>query len=51
LLVINNEIVAEVLTMQDCISAQEEAFKQLPSGGAIHRPRIDMYMPCDREDG
>ena len=51
MLIINNEIVAEVLTMEDCISAQEEAFRKLPTGGAIHRPRIDMYMPCDREDG
>lgn len=51
MLIINNEIVAEVLTMEDCIRAQEEAFRKLPTGGAMHRPRIDMYMPCDREDG
>jgi alanine dehydrogenase len=50
-LIINNEIVAEVLTMADCIGAQEEAFKKIPTGGAIHRPRIDMYMPAEREDG
>jgi ornithine cyclodeaminase/alanine dehydrogenase-like protein (mu-crystallin family) len=37
--------------MEDCIRVQEEAFKKLPYGGAMHRPRIDMYMPCDREDG
>jgi len=30
---------------------QEEAFKKLPTGGSIHRPRIDMYFPCEREDG
>jgi alanine dehydrogenase len=23
----------------------------LPTGGAIHRPRIDMYFPCERPDG
>lgn len=51
MLIINNEIVADVLTMEDCIRAQEEAFKKIPTGGAIHRPRIDMYMPCDRDDG
>ena len=27
MLIINNEIVADVLTMEDCIRAQEEAFK------------------------
>lgn len=51
MLVINNEIVGDVLTMADCIRAQEEAFKKLPTGGAIHRPRIDMYMPAERPDG
>src|SRR5215470_4651723 len=37
--------------MKDCISAQERAFRQIPDGGAIHRPRLDMYVPCDRSDG
>jgi alanine dehydrogenase len=50
-LIINNELVAELLTMPDCIRVQEDAFRKLPSGGAIHRPRIDMYFPCEREDG
>ena len=51
MLIISNSDVAELLTMNDCIRAQEEAFKKLPFGGAMHRPRIDMYMPCDRPDG
>jgi ornithine cyclodeaminase/alanine dehydrogenase-like protein (mu-crystallin family) len=51
MLIINNELVAQLLTMEDCIRVQEEAFRKLPSGGAIHRPRIDMYFPCEREDG
>jgi alanine dehydrogenase len=51
MLIINNQDVAELLTMGDCIRVQEEAFKKLPFGGAIHRPRIDMYMPCDSPDG
>ncbi len=51
MLIINNDIVSEVLTMDDVIEAQEEAFKKIPTGGAIHRPRIDMYFPCQRDDG
>ncbi len=51
MLIINNELVSELLTMEDCIRVQEEAFRKLPTGGAIHRPRIDMYFPCEREDG
>ena len=51
MLIINNELVSQLLTMQDCIRVQEEAFRKLPFGGAIHRPRIDLYFPCEREDG
>lgn len=50
MLVINNEQVESLLTMRECIAAQEEAFAQLPTGGSIHRPRIDMYAPGP-EDG
>lgn len=51
MLIIDNATVSEILSMKDCIRVQEEAFRKLPEGGAIHRPRIDMYFPCDREDG
>jgi alanine dehydrogenase len=51
MLIINNDDVSRLLTMADCIRVQETAFRKIPEGGAIHRPRIDMYMPCDREDG
>ncbi len=49
--IINNDLVFQVLEIEMCIRAQEEAFKKLPTGGAIHRPRIDMYFPCQRDDG
>ncbi len=51
MIIINNDLVAQVLTLEECLRAQEEAFKKLPSGRAIHRPRIDMYFPCQRDDG
>jgi len=51
MLIIGNDVVSRILTMDDCIRVQEEAFKQLAEGRAMHRPRIDMYMPCDRDDG
>lgn len=51
MLIIDNATVSQLLTMEDCIRVQEAAFRKLPSGGAIHRPRIDMYFPCEREDG
>jgi alanine dehydrogenase len=51
MLIIGNDIVSQILTMDDCIRVQEIAFRKLAAGEAMHRPRIDMYMPCDREDG
>lgn len=51
MLILNNDDVTHLLTMADCIRVQEEAFRKLPTGGAIHRPRIDMYFPCARDDG
>src|SRR5262245_45255325 len=51
MLIIDNALVSELLTMDDCIRVQEEAFRKLATGGAIHRPRIDMYFPCERTDG
>ena len=51
MLFIHNDVVAEILTMEDCIAAQEEAFHQLAAGEAAHRPRSDIYTPCERDDG
>ncbi len=51
MLIINNDEVQQLLTMTDCIRVQEDAFKAVPSGRAIHRPRVDLYYPCDRDDG
>src|SRR4051812_49274572 len=50
-LFIHNETVDGLLSMKDCIEIQEEAFKAMEHGGAIHRPRIDMYTPTERSDG
>ena len=51
MLVIGNDLVSRLLTMEECIEAQERAFAGLPSGRSIHRPRVDMYVPCQRDDG
>ena len=51
MLMISNAVVEQVLSMRECIQAQEAAFARLLTGEAIFRPRIDMYVPCDREDG
>jgi len=51
MLFIHNDVVAKLLTMRECIDAQEHAFRQIPSGGAVYRPRMDMYVPCELPDG
>ena len=51
MLIINNDDVKSLLTMSECIRIQEESFLGLEEGQSAHRPRIDMYVPCEREDG
>ncbi|WP_345816467.1 hypothetical protein AAGS40_19695 [Paraburkholderia sp. PREW-6R] len=50
MLLIDNDCVARVLSMRDCIDVQERAFAGLPGGASIGRPRIDTYVPTRRED-
>jgi alanine dehydrogenase len=51
MLMIDNEVVKRVLGMRECIEAQERAFAGTLTGASVSRPRIDMFVPCDREDG
>ena len=51
MLLIDNEDVRNVLHARDCISIQEQAFADIVSGRATHRPRIDVYAPAERPDG
>lgn len=50
MLLIDNAVVAAVLTMKDCIAVQERAFAGLLTGASISRPRIDTLVPCSSED-
>jgi ornithine cyclodeaminase/alanine dehydrogenase-like protein (mu-crystallin family) len=51
MLMIDNAVVQRVLTMRECIEAQERAFAGTLTGASVSRPRIDMFVPCNREDG
>ena len=51
MLLIDNDDVRRLLRASDCIRVQEEAFADLVSGRATHRPRIDVYAPAERTDG
>ena len=51
MLLIDNAVIAQVLTTRDCIVAHERAFAGVLTGASVSRPRLDTFMPCDREDG
>lgn len=51
MLLIDNDVVAAVLTTQDCIAVQERAFAGVLTGASVCRPRLDTFVPCEREDG
>jgi len=51
MLFVHNDMVEKLITMGECIEALEHAFRKIPHGGAIHRPRLDMYVPCELDDG
>ncbi len=44
-LIINNQEVAQVLTMEDTLAALEQAYLQLADQEAVCRPRIDIRIP------
>ena len=51
MLLIDNEVVASVLSMKECIEVQERAFAGVLTGASISRPRIDTLVPCADENG
>jgi alanine dehydrogenase len=51
MLLLNNEDVSKLLDMRSCIEALEVGYQDLAVGNAVHRPRIDVWAPCDRPDG
>lgn len=51
MLLIDNDVVAAVVTTKDCIDVQERAFAGVVTGASVSRPRLDTFMPCGREDG
>jgi ornithine cyclodeaminase/alanine dehydrogenase-like protein (mu-crystallin family) len=44
-LIINNQEVQQLLTMEDTIAALEQGYLQLAAGEAVCRPRIDIRIP------
>lgn len=50
MLLINNDDVAKLLSMKNCLEALEVGYKDLAVGNATHRPRIDVWAPTEEPD-
>jgi alanine dehydrogenase len=51
MLLLDNRDVEQLLDMKSCLEALEVGYEDLAVGNAVHRPRIDVWAPCDRPDG
>ena len=51
MLLINNQEVEKLFSMKDCLAALEDGYDDLMIGDAVYRPRLDLWMPCERPDG
>lgn len=45
MLILSNDDVERLLTMEDCLAAMENAFRDLAEGNGINRPRSHTYVP------
>ncbi|MFC1930311.1 ornithine cyclodeaminase family protein [Chloroflexota bacterium] len=51
MLILSNEDIEQVVSMKDCIEALESVHLDLAKGDADHIRRMDIYAPCERDDG
>jgi ornithine cyclodeaminase/alanine dehydrogenase-like protein (mu-crystallin family) len=51
MLLINNQEVERIFSMKECLETLEDGYDDLLKGDAVYRPRVDVWMPCERPDG
>jgi hypothetical protein len=51
MMILNNEEISAVLSMENCLRFLENAYKDQAQGTAINRPRSDMYLPATTSGG
>lgn len=51
MMILNNEEVSTVLSMENCLRHLEAAYKDLADGAAVNRPRSDLYLPSTVSSG
>ncbi len=51
MLLINNQEVERLFDMKTCLDSLEVGYDDLLKGDAVYRPRLDVWVPCERPDG
>jgi alanine dehydrogenase len=51
MMILNNEEVTTVLSMENCLRHLEVAYNELAEGVAVNRPRSDLYLPSATSGG
>src|SRR5262247_2817679 len=51
MMILNNEEISAVLTMENCLWFLENAYKEQAQGTAVNRPRSDMYLAATTSGG
>lgn len=51
MLVLTNEEIEQLLSMQECLAVLEEMYRDLAAGEALALPRVDNIVPCSYEGG
>ena len=50
-MILNNDEISAVLSMENCLRFLEKAYKEQAQGTAVNRPRSDMYLPATTNSG
>jgi ornithine cyclodeaminase/alanine dehydrogenase-like protein (mu-crystallin family) len=48
MLILNNDEIESLLSMDACLRILEKAYKELAEGRAVNRPRTDLYLPSPK---
>src|SRR5512132_4248519 len=51
MIILNNEEISTVLSMENCLRFLERAYLEQAEGTAVNRPRSDMYLPATTSGG
>ena len=51
MLILNNDEIEKLISMDSCIEVLDKAYRQLSNGEAVNRPRTDLYLPFPETSG